>query len=146
MDDDAWAEEIDDDLDLRDNLRNRSWNEVAAEVVGRRAGGLPLLTPEAFAAFLPAWLIRSREDLGGENEIRELTVYEFCRKHLHPALHEHQRIRHALLNAEQRHAVVDFLILVSRCDGDRFLRASADEALASFRDESGLPSVSWRRL
>jgi hypothetical protein len=144
-DDEAWAEEIDDDLDLRDNLRNRAWNEVAAEVIGRHANGLPLLTPEAFAAFLPAWLMHSLENLSGGNEVREFTIYEFCRYDAHPGLQKYQHSRHALLNAEQRKAVVDFLILVSSREPDRFLRASAVEALSSFRDESNLSSGSDKR-
>jgi hypothetical protein len=135
MDGEARADEIDDDLDLRDNLRNRAWNEVAAAVIARHAGDLPLLTPEAFAAFLPAWLMRSLENLSGDNKVREFTVYEFCNTDAHPGLRAHQRIRHSLLNAEQRRVIVDFLVLTSRCERDRFLRARAGEALSSFQDE-----------
>ena len=144
-DNEGWAEEIDDDLDLRDNLRGRAWNELAAQLIDRQAGGLPLLTPEAFAAFLPAWLMRSLDGLSGDNEVREFTVYAFCRSDTHPALQEHHRIRLAMLNREQRKTVTDFLILVSRHEGNRFLRVSADEALLSLQDESILPSDSDKR-
>jgi hypothetical protein len=139
-DGEAWAAEIDDDLDLRDKLSNRAWNEVTAEVIGMHAADLPLLTPEAFAAFLPAWLMHSLEDLSGDNKVRDFTVQEFCRHDAHPTLQEHQRIRHALLNAEQRKAVVDFLVLVSNRERDQLLRACAAEALSSFRDDSISPS------
>ena len=145
-DNEEWAEEIDDDLDLRDNLQSHTWNEIAVEVIDRQAGGLPLLTPEAFAAFIPAWLMRSLDGFSGENEVREFTVYEFCRCDAHPALREYQRIRHALLNQVQRKAVVDFLVLVSRHEHNRYLRRSADEALSAFEDEPILPSVSDKRL
>jgi hypothetical protein len=145
-DNEDWAEEIDDDLDLRDNLGSRAWNELAAQFIDRQAGGLPLLTPEAFAAFLPAWLMRSLDGLSGDNKVREFTVYEFCRTDGHPALREHQRIRHATLNLEQRRAVADFLVLVSRHERSRFLRVSADEALLSFQGEPILPSDSDKRL
>ena len=139
-DGEAWAEEIDDDLDLRDKLSNRAWNEVTAEIIGMQAADLPLFTPEAYAAFLPAWLMHSLENLSGDNEVRDFTVYEFCRHDPHPALQEHQRIRHALLNAEQRKGVVDFLVLVSNRERDQFWRAKAEEALSSFRDDSISPS------
>jgi len=135
-DNEECAEEIDDNLDLRDHLQSRSWNELSAQIIDRQAGGLPVLTPDAFAAFLPAWLMRSLDGFGGDNEVREFTVYELCRSDAHPALLNYQRIRHALLNREQRKAVVDFLILVSKHEHDRSLRCSADEALSSFEDES----------
>ena len=45
-------------------------------------GSLPLLSPEAFAAFLPAWLMRSLDNVDTEQQkFREWTLYELALYH-----------------------------------------------------------------
>jgi hypothetical protein len=148
-DDDEWAEEIDDDLDLRDNLHARRWDDVATEVIDRQASGLPLLTPEAFAAFLPAWHMRSLERLDRDNLVREFTVYEFCPVEVRPAhigalLDEKQHAKRPLLNREQRKVVLDFLALVSEHERCQFLRASSESALSVQKQGFAALSSDWR--
>jgi hypothetical protein len=135
-DDEQWAEEIDEDLDLRDNLKGRAWKDVPDEIIDRNAGGLPLLTPAAFAAFLPAWLMRSLDRLDDENEVRELTVYQFCRSGspslAQPAqsyLEAYQLTRFKELSAAQLIVVREFLSLVSTHEHSGYLREKAQEAL-----------------
>jgi hypothetical protein len=144
-DEEQWAEEIDDDLDLRDNLRGRTWKEVPDEIIDRQAGGLPLLTPEAFAAFLPAWLVRSLDRLDAENEVREFTVYQFCRlgRPSEPQelalLDAHTLARFDQLNTAQVTVLCEFLSLAGMRERDRYIRESAQEALLNV--SSGF--ISW---
>jgi len=140
VDGEQWAEEIDDELDLRDNLRGRAWNEVPVEVIDRQAGGLPLLAKEAFKVFLPAWLVRSLDNLDGENKVREFTIYEFLpfegRTANQPALDAwldaENRAKHDLLSVKQRQVVREFLLLASRHDRNRYIRTDAQTALESW--------------
>jgi hypothetical protein len=45
-------------------------------------GSLPLLSPEAFATFLPAWLTRSLRDLDAKDQkFREWTLYQLALYH-----------------------------------------------------------------
>jgi hypothetical protein len=45
-------------------------------------GSLPLLSPEAFSTFLPAWLMRSLDDFdAGEQKFLEWTLYEVALYH-----------------------------------------------------------------
>jgi hypothetical protein len=41
---------------LRRELTGKTWSEVPAEFVRQYEDSLPLLTPDAYTAFLPAWL------------------------------------------------------------------------------------------
>ncbi|HEX3747060.1 MAG TPA: DUF6714 family protein [Bryobacteraceae bacterium] len=134
-DEEKWAEELDEDLDLRDSLRGRSWPQVTSELIDRHAGGLALLTPEAFAAFLPAWLTRSLDQPSLENDVREFTVYTFCRfrqneePELTRVMDEHYSRRLRQLTAVQLAVVKEFLNWVGAQE-PRDLREDVVEALA----------------
>lgn len=70
-----WSAEIDEDLDLSRALKGRAWPSLPADFIELHALDLPLLTPSAFAAFLPAWLLRVLKDMNGDNVVREYVVY-----------------------------------------------------------------------
>jgi hypothetical protein len=102
-----WTEELDDDIELWQFLAGKSWTSVPDEFVDRHRGNLVLLTPGAFSAFLPAWLIR-----GFVNpEVRQFTIYTFV-PHPHPALKEHWHAHISHLRPEQIACVRQFLLAV----------------------------------
>jgi hypothetical protein len=51
---------------LRLRLAGRSWNEIPNEVVEEFADGLPLLSPDAYNAYLPVWLRSAIENPDGD--------------------------------------------------------------------------------
>jgi len=135
-DGEQWAEAIDDDLYLRDNLYGRAWTDVPDEIIDRHADGLSLLTADAFATFLPSWLVRSLDRLDGENEVRELTIYQFCGGGGPPLpqnVQAHFDTCHLAklkqLNAVQLTVLREFLSLVGMRERNPYIRESAQEAL-----------------
>jgi len=60
-------------------LLHQRWDALSDETLEEQFGSLPLLSPEALAAFLPAWMIRSLDNLDlSEQKIREWTLYELA--------------------------------------------------------------------
>jgi hypothetical protein len=53
---DAASHDCDDCLAIRDGLRGITWRDVPSEFLQSKADCLPLLTLDAYIAFLPAWL------------------------------------------------------------------------------------------
>jgi hypothetical protein len=52
---------------LRKQLSNITWRDVPAEFVAEHDADLPLLSKEAYKAFLPAWLLAGIRDPDGPN-------------------------------------------------------------------------------
>ena len=135
-DDPDGVEGVEDSLDLRKNLQGRAWTQIPDGVVDRQCGGLVLLTPEAFAAFLPAWLTKSLDYLKSENEVREYTVYAFCRfrnneqPELTALLDERYLQRLRQLTPAQVTVVRDFLSLIKTHEPCSDLRQAAADAIA----------------
>jgi hypothetical protein len=50
---------------LRAELEGKSWEELSSAFLTENDGCLPLLTPEAYHAFLPAWLVHGLSDPEG---------------------------------------------------------------------------------
>src|SRR5262249_41062267 len=50
---------------LRSALEGRRWDEIDPALVDVNEGGLPLLSYEAYVAYLPAWLLRALGDPAG---------------------------------------------------------------------------------
>jgi len=71
-------DECDDGIELRRELPGKRWDEVPPEFVEYNSGSLPLLTPDALTALLPAWLLRSVETLDQESVLAEFTMYFLC--------------------------------------------------------------------
>jgi|HubBroStandDraft_1064217.scaffolds.fasta_scaffold53384_3 hypothetical protein len=75
--------------DIRDGLRHKRWDEISTQFLDFTCSPV-LLTPEAFHAFLPAYLLRGLDDLGGDTVVREFTVYSLCPNGSEEQSHEYQ--------------------------------------------------------
>jgi hypothetical protein len=71
-----FTEELDEEKDLYETLRNAKWPDVAASFIHANPDGYVLLTDAAYAAFLPAWLSQSL-DTEKDNRVREFVSYAF---------------------------------------------------------------------
>ena len=63
--------------DIREHLRHKRWDEISTAFLDSTCSPV-LLTPEAFKAFLPAYLLRSLDDLSLHRVVVEFTVYSLC--------------------------------------------------------------------
>lgn len=123
-----WAEELDDDLGLWHELSGKAWTSIPDEFLDRHANSLVLLTPEAFAAFIPAWIRRALSD----DDVREFTIYAIEPPKSGPcfaALMQHWRARLGRLTIDQLRTVRTFLSCVRDHDPDRWNREHAMRAL-----------------
>lgn len=112
-------------------LEGRRWDEISGEVVDAQLGSLPLLSPQAFQAFLPAWLLRSLDHLDARsNDVREWTLFSLAVYQRERDKPEHRRKRITRLiereerfSADQVAAVRAFLKIAMKhshiTDGDR---------------------------
>jgi len=62
---------------IREELRHKRWDEVPVTFLDLTCSPT-LLTPEAFNAFLPAYLLRALDDLSRHSVVVEFTVYSLC--------------------------------------------------------------------
>ena len=98
-------------------LRGRSWDELDNTALDAQFGSLPLLMPDALAAFLPAWLLRSLRDLDAKDQkFREWTLYELALYHDEgdgpdELLRKTERLRRRAgpFTPDQRDAIASFL-------------------------------------
>jgi hypothetical protein len=68
--------------ELTKSLCRQKWDALDNETMDAQFGSLPLLSPEAFSTFLPAWLMRSLDDLDAEEQkSREWTLYAVALYH-----------------------------------------------------------------
>ena len=121
---------LEDDKLLYDGLNGRRWTEISDQLLEAVPDGLPLLTDEAFVAFLAAWLIRSLENIHGENEIRHFVVYTFSpRPDMVPDMTWFIIKRIRALNREQRSTVRSILAKFAQNEHSTFIRAHAAKAI-----------------
>jgi hypothetical protein len=67
---------------LADSLRHKTWDQLDDATMDIQFGAMPLLTPEAFPAYLAAWLMRSLKNLENEDQkFREWTLYYLALYH-----------------------------------------------------------------
>jgi len=133
-----WPEELDDDEDLFQKLKGRQWtNIVSVEFFQRHPDGYVLLSDQAFAAFLPAWLLFSLEDEGGGGEPREYLTYMFRdpqkdgdSPNLRVQLDARQIRRVLKLNALQRETLRAIIKDSAEHHPSNFVRDSAATTLA----------------
>lgn len=71
-------DEYDDGIRLRNELRGKRWDQLSRQALFHGSIGLPLLEPDAWVAYLPAWLVRSMETFGEDSKILECTLYFLC--------------------------------------------------------------------
>lgn len=63
--------------DIREELRHKRWDEISKEFLDSTCSPTRL-TPEAFRAFLPAYLLRALDNLDRRSIVVEFTVYSLC--------------------------------------------------------------------
>jgi hypothetical protein len=128
-----WPEELDDDEDLFKTLKGKKWTDISIDLFDqpgnlgvRKGGNLSLLTNEAYAAFLPAWLRFSLEHQGDGNLARSFFAYEF------EALYGSLPAKLCLLTFAQRKVFRAFLNDTAEFENSEFVRKSAVRALENF--------------
>ncbi len=102
--------------EIRDGLNHKQWDEVPQEFLDF-TGNPTLLTPEAFVAFLPAYLLRALDDLNPHGAVLGLTVYSLT---LCPEEWQVRRMfeRIRLMTVAQVQAVRAFLKFAQENSGD----------------------------
>jgi hypothetical protein len=132
--DGAWLPELteenaihDDDMFLYEGLIGKKWTEVPKQLLYNFPDGFVLLTDEALAAFLGAWLMRSLDHIDGENPVREFSVYAFS-----PGEGSTADLNISFLRAltpEQRSTVRSVLAEFAEREPSEFIREHAAKAV-----------------
>lgn len=93
------------------NLQDKSWDQGEPAFIDFTCCPV-LLTPEAFRAFLPAYLLRALDDLAGKTNVLEFTVYSLCPEETrdNPRIGERAR----LMSPTQVSAIREFLLYAAR--------------------------------
>ena len=112
--------DLDEEKDLYHALKERTWAEVPTHLITQLPDGYLLLTDEAFAAVLPAWLMHSLERIDEENQVREFVVYWFSRT----------MRQFRALNPEQQHTVRSILVEFKEHGTNEYERKAAADAVA----------------
>lgn len=120
--------ELDEELALFRALSGKSWTQVPPSVIDENPGGHILLTEQAFVAFLPAWLVRSLDDVEGDNETRDRLIYSLGPSRPESG-NDHMRLRLKALSIDQRAALRSAIELFSTAEKNDFTRAQAGLAL-----------------
>ena len=129
-DDELDDPDLDDEKDLYEALKGRRWTDLPQRFLDNQPDGYVLLIDEAFGAFLPAWLIRSLENIDGENEVRDFVVYTFSPKHdMVPDTTDFILHRLRTLSPEQRHVLHSLFVEFAERDPSAFQRKLASEAI-----------------
>ncbi len=118
-----WTEELDEEQVLYETLKGRSWPDIPSDFLRHYPDAFCLLTPAALAAFFPAWLMYSLENMQGENTVREFLVYTFA-----PPGHSWEHLQPLAL--QQRWAVRALFAEFAENEPNAFVRAHAAKALA----------------
>ncbi len=133
--DGAWLPELteenaihDDDKFLFEALKNRKWTDVPEKFVYEMPGEFVLLTDEALRAFLAAWLVRSLDNIAGENVVREYVVYAFSPSGVTPTT-DFTINQLRALNPEQRSVLRALLAEFALDEPSEFIRKRAEDAV-----------------
>ena len=62
---------------LYEGLKGHKWSDISRQFIEGMAIDFVLLTSEALVAFIAAWLMRSLENLAGQNDVREYFIHTF---------------------------------------------------------------------
>jgi hypothetical protein len=122
------GEDYDETEALYNELYGKSWSEISVPFIRGYADGLFLLTVEAFAAYLPAWLIEGIAD----PQVGEVMVYTFCPEHGKDRQRMDSRMER--LNSMQKEALSAFLAYCYQTNSSKYLRDCAEQALAYVRN------------
>lgn len=67
--------ECDECLELQRAFLGKSWREISSELTRKHFSDLSLFSPQAFHAFIPAYLLHSVENLDADDSVSEFTAY-----------------------------------------------------------------------
>ena len=98
---------FDECTDIRQALQFTSWDQVDPAFIDINCEPV-FLTPEAFRAFLPAYLLRALDDVTGKTTVLEFTVYSVCPAETRDSPRLHARAR--LISPAQVCAIRAFLL------------------------------------
>lgn len=115
--------ELDEEQALYNALYGKKWSDIEASFVSSYPDGISLLTDEAFAAFLPAWLIAAL----GDNEVRELVVFFFSSSAHEPSERRDRRIQQ--LTLLQKKVLREFLTYCAEMEASEFVKEHARSAV-----------------
>lgn len=115
--------ECDECTDIRLKLQGKQWDEISEQFIDLTCSPV-LLTPEAFCAFLPSYMVRAL-DLADQrdNNVVEFTVYSLSpgdgEGPHDPGEVEWRQKRARLMNREQIEAVRWFLLFIAEKSPER---------------------------
>jgi hypothetical protein len=116
-----------DEMILYEGLKGHKWSDIPREFIEGMALDFVLLTSEALVAFLAAWLMRSLENLTGENDVRTHFINMFSQDR-----DEDKELTIDLLrafNPEQLAVLRLFFVEVSKSEPSTFVREHAHNAV-----------------
>jgi hypothetical protein len=116
-------EELDEEQALYNALHGRKWSDIEGSFVSSYPDGISLLTDQAFAAFLPAWLVAALDN----DNVRELLVYFFS-----PSTHqtsERRERRIQQLTLPQKKVLQAFLGYCFEVEASEFVKEHARSAV-----------------
>jgi len=119
----AWTEDLDEEEALHKALKDRTWSDVSPDFLKANPDAYLRLTPQAYTAFIAAWLSYSLEHMEGANEIREFLIYTCS-----PPGHSWEIL--APLNKGQREIVRALILKFATSEPNSFVRGKAIKALA----------------
>lgn len=122
--------ELDEEKELYERLKGKTWTDVPQRFLDSRPDGYVLLVDKAFVAFIAAWLTRSLDDIDGENKVRDFVVYAFAPKRdLVPDTTGFIRQRLIALDGQQRDTLHALLMEFAETEPSAFQRKLASEAV-----------------
>jgi hypothetical protein len=103
---------------IREELRHKRWDEISTGFLDSTCSPM-LLTPEAFRAFLPAYLLRALDDLSWHSVVVHFTVHSLCPDRSNQnGQGERLSQRARLMDSSQTEAIREFLLFVQENAGD----------------------------
>jgi hypothetical protein len=128
-------------LELQDAFAGKSWKEISSELLKEHFSDLSLFSPEAFHAFIPAYLFHSIENLDGDDLVTEFTAYALLPDKLVDKDEGHRNwwaLRLSFFSDGQFNAILKYLDLVEATDEyfDRALLKRGRQRLLKLREES----------
>ena len=128
-----WTLEQFHEEDLLNHLKGGFWTQVPPEIIARHLGDFVLLTADAFATYVPAWLLYA---LYNDNQGAEFIAHTFTpqeadgSRKIRPLSVEMFRA----LTPLQRSALRDFLIFLSEFHPDDYIADRAAAAVDAVAD------------
>ncbi|HET9281618.1 MAG TPA: hypothetical protein VFR24_06615 [Candidatus Angelobacter sp.] len=116
-----------DEMLLYEGLKGQKWSDIPREFIQGMATDYVLLTSEALVAFIAAWLMRSLENLTGNNDVRDHFIFTFSSDR-----EESKKLTIDLLHAfnpEQLAVLRLLLVEFSKSEPSSFVREHAQNAV-----------------